>query len=161
MTVISIITVGLVATAFLDLYLVFVQPRLFGSPFTGMGMFGRWCGHLPKGKVIHTNISKAEPINGEKLIGWIGHYVIGIVFAGVVVFIWGTDWLQAPALAPAMIVGIVSVLAPFFIMQPGFGQGFAASRTSNPWAARIRSIVSHIVFGFGLYAGGLVAAWIK
>jgi hypothetical protein len=53
-----------------------------------------------------------------------------------------------------MIVGIGSVVAPFLLMQPGMGAGIAASRTPKPGAARLNSLVTHAVFGLGLYAAG-------
>jgi Protein of unknown function (DUF2938) len=47
---------------------------------------------------------------------------------------------------------------PFFIMQPGLGAGIAASRTPKPNASRLRSVVSHFVFGVGLYASAVLSA---
>ncbi|HEU4781614.1 MAG TPA: DUF2938 family protein, partial [Steroidobacteraceae bacterium] len=47
--------------------------------------------------------------------------------------------------------GVGTVLAPFFIMQPAMGVGIAARRTPRPGAARIQSLVTHVVFGLGLY----------
>jgi hypothetical protein len=57
---------------------------------------------------------------------------------------------------PAIVFGIATVLAPFFIMQPSFGFGFAASKTPNPTQARIRSLMNHIAFGAGLYLFALL-----
>jgi hypothetical protein len=45
---------------------------------------------------------------------------------------------------------------PFFVMQPAFGAGVAASKTPRPAQARLRSLMTHGVFGVGLYAG----AWL-
>ena len=70
--------------------------------------------------------------------------------------IWGLAWIQRPTIGPALIVGIGTVAAPFLLMQPGMGAGIAASRTPRPAAARIQSLVTHAVFGLGLYA----TAWI-
>jgi hypothetical protein len=84
------------------------------------------------------------------------HYLIGIAFAAALLAIWGLDWARRPTLAPALIVGIVTVLAPFLVMQPGMGAGIAASRTPRPAAARIQSLITHTLFGLGLYA----SAWI-
>jgi hypothetical protein len=36
-------------------------------------------------------------------------------------------------------------------MQPAFGLGVAASKTPNPNKARLKSLVTHSVFGVGLY----------
>jgi hypothetical protein len=55
----------------------------------------------------------------------------------------------------ALIIGLGSVAAPFFIMQPAMGAGIAASRTPKPWAARMRSVATHFVFGIGLYIAGV------
>jgi hypothetical protein len=38
------------------------------------------------------------------------------------------------------------------------GGGFAASRSPDPVAARLRSLGSHLVFGLGLYLIALAAA---
>ena len=43
-------------------------------------------------------------------------------------------------------------------MQPGMGAGIAASRTPRPAAARVQSLLTHAIFGLGLYATDLVLA---
>jgi hypothetical protein len=50
------------------------------------------------------------------------------------------------------------VVAQFFIMQPGMGAGIAASKTPSPAQARLRSIINHTVFGFGLYISAVLTA---
>jgi hypothetical protein len=45
-------------------------------------------------------------------------------------------------------------------MQPSFGFGFAASKTSNPAQARLRSLMNHAAFGAGLYLFGLLVSWL-
>ena len=37
-------------------------------------------------------------------------------------------------------------------MEPGMGAGIAASRTPRPAASRLQSLVTHTIFGIGLYA---------
>jgi hypothetical protein len=56
-----------------------------------------------------------------------------------------------------LLVGIGTVAAPFLLMQPGMGAGMAASRTPAPNAARLQSLLTHAVFGLGLYLGGWVS----
>jgi hypothetical protein len=63
----------------------------------------------------------------------------------------GNKWLQQPTLMPTILFGLVTVLAPFFIMQPVFGFGFAAAKVPNPTQARVRSLMNHTAFGVGLY----------
>ena len=65
--------------------------------------------------------------------------------------------MRQPTIGPALLVGIGTVAAPFLVMQPGMGAGIAASRTPRPAAARLQSLVTHTIFGLGLYAAGWVA----
>ena len=55
----------------------------------------------------------------------------------------------------SMLYGICTVVFPLFIMQPSFGLGIAASRTPNPTQVRLKSLVTHTVFGVGLYVCAL------
>jgi hypothetical protein len=84
--------------------------------------------------------------------------MIGITFASIFVAIMGGKWLQHPTLPPAILFGVVTVMAPFFIMQPAFGFGFAASKLSNPAQARVRSLRNHGAFGIGLFLFGIVVS---
>lgn len=78
-----------------------------------------------------------------------------LVLALVFVVLASGDWLARPTLLPALLYGIGTVVFPFFVMQPSFGLGMAASRTPNPTQARLKSLVTHTVFGFGLYVCAL------
>ena len=147
--------IGIGATLVMDLYAMFLK-RAFDVPSLNYAMVGRWIGHLAKGQVTHDTITTASPVSGETAIGWCAHYAIGIVFAGGLLAIWGIEWAHRPTLFPALIVGMVTVAAPFFILQPGMGAGIAASRTPEPDIARRRSVVAHLSFGMGLYLSALV-----
>jgi len=144
---------GIGATAFLDLWAL-ARHRLGQASLPDYGLVGRWFAYMPRGRFRHHAIAAARPVAGERLIGWTAHYAIGVAFAAVLLGAFGLDWLARPALGPALIVGIGTVAAPFLLMQPGMGAGVFASRTPNPGAARTRSLVTHAVFGFGLYAAG-------
>jgi hypothetical protein len=154
--VISAIVMGVVATATTDLWTI-VRKRLGGVALPDYGLVGRWIAYMPRGRFHHEAISASPPIRGERAIGWIAHYLIGIAFASSLLAIWGLGWVRQPTIGPALIVGIVSVAAPFLLLQPGMGAGIAASRTPKPAAARVRSVVVHAVFGLGLYLAGWAA----
>ena len=147
------IVIGAGATAFMDLTSL-VRAKL-GAPFPDYGLVGRWLAHAAQGRVFHDAIAKSAAVKGETLIGWSAHYAIGVGYAALLVLVF-PDWAAAPALAPAMLVGVATVLAPFLIMQPGMGAGVFASRTPDPNTARLRSLITHALFGLGLYAAGLV-----
>jgi hypothetical protein len=144
---------GIGATAIMDGWGIARKP-LLGISSPDYGMVGRWLGHMAQGRFRHASIAASPPVNGERLIGWSAHYAIGIVFAGLLIGICGIEWIQHPTPGPALAVGIGTVAAPLFLMQPGMGLGIAAWRSSHPNKARIHSLITHAVFGLGLYAAG-------
>lgn len=123
-----------------------------GVPLPDYGLVGRWFAHMARARLRHPSIAAAAPVRGERLLGWVAHYAIGIGFAALLPLGWGTDWLRQPQLAPALLVGLGTVLAPFLLMQPAMGLGVAARRSARPAAARWQSLATHAVFGLGLYA---------
>lgn len=155
LSLISAILIGLGATLTTDLWALFLS-RAFMIPAPNYCLVGRWLRTMPEGIFRHSNIAFAPQKSAECTVGWIAHYMIGITFAIAFVALAGNNWLQHPTLFPAIIFGVVTVLMPFFIMQPSFGLGLAASKTSNPAQARLRSLMNHIAFGVGLYLFGLL-----
>jgi hypothetical protein len=153
---ISTLIIGIGATLVMDIW-GFIRQPLLGIAPPDYRMVGRWIGHMRHGKFHHVSITKAQAVRGEHWVGWCAHYATGIAFAAIVTGIWGMAWVARPTLAPALIVGIATVTAPFLLMQPGMGAGIAASRTPRPGMARLQSLITHAVFGLGLYAGGWIA----
>ena len=153
------ILIGMGATLTFDLWGVLLKLafRITSSNFC---LVGRWVLHMPEGIFMHSNIGSVPQKSAECTVGWITHYMIGVTFAIAFVAFTGSDWLQHPTLFPALVFGAVTVLAPFFIMQPALGLGIAASKTSIPTQARVRSLMNHVVFGFGLYLSGLLVSWL-
>lgn len=145
--------IGAGATAVMDLSAL-VLNRLGGVPLSNYGLVGRWIAHMRHGRFRHESISASAAMPGERVIGWVAHYAIGIAYAGLLLAVFGIEWARQPTLGPALIIGIGTVAAPFLLMQPGMGAGIAASRTPRPGVARIRSLTMHGIFGIGLYASG-------
>lgn len=155
--VVRAVLIGAGATAILDLWAVFLK-RLFAVPAPNWAMVGRWVGHSLRGRIAHASIAKAASIRGELVLGWSAHYAIGITFAFALLGIWGLGWARQPTLPPALVVGVLTVVFPFFLMQPGMGSGIAASKMPNPNQARLKSLMTHTVFGVGLYIAALVTS---
>ncbi|MGY4474651.1 DUF2938 domain-containing protein [Bradyrhizobium sp. USDA 3364] len=152
--VVSAVLIGTGATIVMDIWGI-IRAHLLGIPSLDYALVGRWLGHLASGRLRHDRVAASPQVAGERIIGWVAHYLIGIGIAGVLLAIFGLDWARQPAIGPALLVGTGSVAAPFLVMQPAMGAGIAASRTLHPWAARLHSVVTHTVFGVGLYAAGL------
>jgi hypothetical protein len=146
--------VGLGATAILDLWAVFLK-RVLKVPASSLCLLGRWICLMPQGVFAHSSISAAPAQRGECAVGWIAHYLIGAAFALLFIFLVSDAWLARPTLLPALLFGVVTVLFPYFTLQPAFGLGIAASKAPNPTQARLKSLMSHAVFGIGLYLSAL------
>lgn len=121
---------------------------------------GRWVGHWPRGRFVHARIADATPVPGELALGWAFHYFVGMAHGVLLVAIWGLAWVRHPTLFPTLLFGLGLLVAPFFIMDPALGAGIAASKSPNPAASRMRSVMNHAVFGIGLYLSALLVAWI-
>lgn len=147
---------GIGATLTMDLWGL-LAARLLRFQAPNYAFVGRWIGYMPRGRFVHDSIAKSAPIAGERLVGWLAHYAVGIVFAGLLLGLCGPAWMQTPTLLPALTVGLVTVAAPFLLMQPGMGAGIASSRSPHPNQARLRSLLTHGIFGLGLYGAALVS----
>jgi DUF2938 family protein len=154
--ILRVVSIGVGATIVLDLWSACLK-RALRIPSTNWAMVGRWFGHMP-GRFVHSKIADSLPVRGELLLGWSIHYAIGIGFATILVAIWGLDWLREPTIVPALVVGVFTVVSPFFLLQPGMGHGIAASKTPRPNVACLRSLANHTIFGVGLYAAALLSA---
>jgi hypothetical protein len=148
------VLIGAGATALMDLWALLLN-RVAGIPLANWGLVGRWFAHLPSGTVFHEDIAKARPVASEVLIGWVAHYAIGILYAFVLVAVAGTAWLRSPSFMPAFVIGMVTVGAGWFLLQPGMGAGWAASRRPNAGQIRALNIAAHTVFAIGLWGSAL------
>jgi len=145
-TLAQAILVGSGATALTDLWSL-ARRRLLGVSLPDFGLVGRWLAHMRSGQFRHASIATAPHVGGERLIGWVAHYGIGIAFAALLLGLYGPGWIRQPRLLPALLVGIGTVAAPLLLMLPGMGVSFTARRAAH-------SLLTHTVFGIGLYLAG-------
>ncbi|KKO71712.1 DUF2938 domain-containing protein [Kerstersia gyiorum] len=154
---------GIGATLVMDVWTL-LQKRL-GAPTLDYALLRRWAGYLCRYGVSHAgrqaDVRQWQPLTGERSLGWLLHYAIGVVFATLLVAMAGPAWLQQPEWLPALWWGLVTVAAPFLVLQPAMGAGIASSRTATPWKNRCRSLLTHAVFGTGLYASAQILAWVQ
>ncbi|WP_448547881.1 DUF2938 domain-containing protein [Thalassotalea fusca] len=153
--IINALTIGIGATIIMDIWGILLK-HILGIAGLNYALVGRWIGHMRFGQLKHQKIMAATPIKHESLIGWVVHYFTGIVFAIVFVAIVNENWISSPRLLPAMVFGAITVIFPYFVMQPCLGMGLAASKTPAPNIARLKSMITHLIFGSGLYLSALL-----
>jgi hypothetical protein len=152
--VFGVMAIGVGATLLMDLWNLFLK-RAFSIPSLNYCLLGRWLRHMPEGTFRHASIAAAPPRSFECPAGWMAHYAIGVVFALVFAVLTSGGWLARPTLWPAVLYGVGTVVFPFFILQPSIGLGIAASKSPSPTQARLKSLLTHTVFGVGLYVCAL------
>ena len=153
--IVNAVIIGTGATLFMD-FCALLQQRFLAIIPLNYALVGRWLLYMPKGVFRHNNILLAKPMNMESLVGWFSHYIIGILFAAIMIICNGHRWLLAPTITPSIVFGILTVIFPYFLMQPCLGFGIAAAKTPKPNTARIRSLITHTIFGLGLYLTALI-----
>lgn len=157
----AILIIGVGATLVMDIWALFLQ-RVMAIPSLSYCLVGRWVGHMPSGVFYHAKITAAEARPGECALGWSVHYLVGIIYAGFLVLPYQGAWLDwlsyssLQAIWVALALGMATVVFPFLVMQPALGFGFAASKNPDPVRARIKTLLTHIVFGVGLCVAGYV-----
>ena len=155
----GVLLIGIGATLFMDVCGMLLQ-RVLNIPSADYCLVGRWLCHMLKGKFTHASIAAASRKASECVVGWVAHYVIGIMYALMLVAMMPASWLARPTLLPAMLFGVVSVLVPYLVMQPSFGLGIAASKAPRPTEARLRSLAAHAIFGVGLYVSAVGVSYV-
>ena len=125
------------------------------TPMLDYGWIARWVAGLPSGRMSVVPGQGAPLSKIERSLGWMLHYAIGAAYAGVFLSVAGPLWLESPSVWPALAFGAVTSLAPFLILQPALGRGVFANRTPAPRAARVQTLLTHLVFGAGLYGTAL------
>lgn len=149
------ILIGIGGTVAMDLWALLLA-RVAGQPRPNWGNVGRWVAHLFRGRVFHDDIGQAAPVAGERALGWVFHYAVGIAYGVIFALIAGRAWFGDPTFVPVWIFSLLTITAGWFLLQPGMGLGWAASRTATPWKARGMGLVAHTVFGLGMWGVALV-----
>jgi hypothetical protein len=147
--------IGIIATLGMDIWAAIVK-HLLHLPTADWALVGRWFGHMPRGVLVHCPITDSAAIPNELAIGWVTHYLTGIVYGLAYLSIVQVLFSSGPTLASALVFGLVTLAAPWLIMQPSMGAGMFASRTPRPIMMRLINLSMHVVFGMSLYIAWLL-----
>ena len=147
--------IGFFATLVIDIWAVVVK-YILRLPTANWALVGRWIGYLPRGKFVHHGIADSAAIPNELKIGWVAHYLTGIFYGIAYLGIVQGILSRNPSLISALIFGLVTLVAPWLILQPCMGAGLCASRTPRPGVLRVVNVSAHAVFGVSLYVAWLL-----
>lgn len=104
-------------------------------------LLGRWALlHFKAG----TDIRLSSPLNNEKTVGLLLHYLIGLILGGVFAA------LPSQNIQMACLYGIATNAFPWLLMYPAMGFGFFASKLPVQKPILLFSFVNHVVYGLAL-----------
>jgi hypothetical protein len=149
------ILIGVIATLGMDIWAAIVK-HVLRLPTADWALVGRWFGHMPRGVFVHRPVADSDAISNELTIGRIAHYATGIVYGLAYLSIIQILFSSGPMLTSALAFGLLTLAAPWLIMQPGMGAGIFASRTPRPSLMRLVNLSMHLVFGVSLYIAWLL-----
>ncbi|MDD0853634.1 DUF2938 family protein [Halobacteriovorax sp. GB3] len=141
----AFIFIGILATLFMDLWALTLK-KIFSISGLDYRFVGRWVYHFKNLKYFHESIFQSSAYKHEQFLGTFTHYAIGIIFAKVLLL-----WQQNPSLIHCLAIGVITLIAPLFIMQPAFGMGIGASKMPAKFIIWLKSFNAHVSYGLGLY----------
>jgi hypothetical protein len=154
-TTVTGVLIGVMATVGMDLWAA-VAKHVLRLPTSNWAMVGRWFGHMPQGVFVHRPIAAAAPVSNELVIGWVAHYLTGVVYGLTYLLIVQVALGRTPSLLSGLVFGLATLVAPWVVMQPAMGAGAFASRTPRPAVTRLVNLSMHTVFGTSLYGAWLL-----
>ena len=146
------IITGILATAIFDLYQISLSYA-YNIPNPKWNLIGRFFYGLTEKKYFRKDLEDENIIKNELVIGYFFHYFIGIIFAFLYIIINSIFFLE-PSLLIAIIIGFTTVLGAWCILMPfAFNVGFFGSKIENRYKALSQNLISHFIFGNGLFIG--------
>ena len=120
-------------------------------------LLGRWIGHILDGNFVFLNIPTLNPIQHEIALGWVAHYIIGILDAIIFMFILKhfvkKSYSDLSVFTISILFGWLLIIFPFLVLEPAMGVGIFAVSSPNPDLTRWLTFSFHSIFGLGLFIG--------
>jgi len=119
-----------------------------------MDMIGRMAVGWAHGRFYYEHPGEMEKVANEKLYGYVTHYTIGVGLA--VPYVLGWDLLIGGPASPAwaLVYGVATTAASFFLVYPSMGLGLYGRRSPEGIRAPLSSLANHLFYGVG------IAVWI-
>lgn len=150
--VIRAVVIGVVGTVVMDLgNLLFARFALILR--VDLRVLGRMARGWARGRFRYADPSEMEETQREAVYGFLTHYSIGVGLA--VPYLLGWELLVGGPASPAfaVIYGIATTVASWFLVYPSMGFGVLGLRSPEGWKAALSSLSNHLFYGLGLAAG--------
>ena len=143
---------GLFATIIFDLF-NYSLNFAYGTNKPKWNLLGRYFLGYKESNFIRTTLIDDEELDNELLWGYLFHYFIGIVY-GIIYVILNYLLFDYPSIFLAYFFGFFTVLGGWcFLMPFAYNLGFFASKSDERNNILVQNLISHFVFGTGLFIG--------
>ena len=155
MFVIEGIVSGIIATLLFDIFQISLTFA-YGVNKAKWDLAGRYFIGVSKGNYIQEDLANEPAEQNELLIGYVVHYLIGVIY-GLIYVIINSLFLSEPSLLLALVIGFFTVLGSWCLMMPyAYNLGFFGSKIDEQKQIIVQNLLFHFVFGVGLYLGYVI-----
>jgi len=147
---------GLIATILFDIFNESLSYA-YGVNKPKWNLLGRYFIGYKQKKYIRKFLEKEDEESNEFLWGYLIHYIIGIVF-GLFYVCLNLLFFDHPSLLIAYLFGFITVLGAWCYLMPfAYNLGFFASKSDQQFNILAQNLISHFIFGTGLFIGYYVS----
>lgn len=150
------VTAGIVGTLAMD-GLNWVFSRIGMLANIDIIAIGRMAAGWLRGRFSYNHPSELEPAGNERLLGYVTHYAISVIFALLYVLGWHLLVGGPVSAFWALVYGLATSVAPLFLVLPSMGLGVLGRRSPDGVRAPLSSLANHLFFGVGMAL--TVALW--
>jgi hypothetical protein len=146
------VVAGLLGTLAMDaLNLLFARAGIISR--IDVRMIGRMAVGWARGRFRYSDPSQIVAAAQEGLLGILTHYLIGVGLA--VPYVLGWHIVVGGPASPtwAVVYGIATTAASWFLVYPSMGLGVLGMRSPDALKAPLSSLANHLFYGLGLAAG--------
>ena len=115
-----------------------------------VGMIGRMVGGWVHGRFLYGHPDEMKQVEREVYHGYISHYAIGISLVLPYVFGWNLMFGGPASPEWALVYGVATTVASWFIVYPSMGFGAFGKRSPDGIKAALSSLANHFFYGIGL-----------
>jgi hypothetical protein len=152
---IGAVVIGVVGTAVMDLGNL-LSARSGRISRIDLRLLGRMARGWARGRFRYAHPSEMEKTEKEAVYGFLTHYSIGVGLAIPFLLGWKVLVGGPPSPAVAVLYGLATTVASWFLVYPSMGFGVLGLRASEGWKPALSSLLNHLFYGLGLAAGLLV-----
>ena len=113
-------------------------------------MIGRMSAGWVRGRFRYHNPQQMQASGYERVLGWITHYAISLIFALTYVLGWHFLIGDPVSAVWALVYGIATTIASLCLVFPSMGFGLFGRRSPHGLRAPLSSLANHTFFGIGM-----------